>query len=126
MGVHVTFSHTLTSTLNPPLKAFLAIEQTLSMQRVRENGHEVLCIILCHVLAELIENGTVKNVCELDFPERSNPYERNSLLKQSARMVSTAFLSKNKDGMDVLSAVRQLKMLSHLTAIIVAFVTKNG
>lgn len=96
------------------------------MQRVCVNGNEVFCILLSHLLAELVENGTVLNIDSLNFPENSNPNERNRALKQSARIVTTAILSSGLEGMDMGSAIQQWKTLRHLTAISVAVVVKSG
>ena len=96
------------------------------MQRVCINGHEVFLIILSHLLAELVENGTVVDIDSLGLPEQSNPNERNRALKQSARIVTTAILSNGSEGMDMSSAVQQWRSLRHLTAITVAVLTRSG
>jgi len=96
------------------------------MQRVCINGHEVFSILLSHLLAELVESGTIVDIETLEFPEQSNPNERNRALKQSARIVTTAILSNGMEGMGTASAIQQWRSLRHLTAITVAVITKSG
>ncbi len=108
------------------LKAFNALEQAASLQRVCLNGPNVLCVVFSHLLAELIENGTVPGILTNCPPDQNQPNERNKALKESSRLVTKSILSNGSDGMDMASAVRQWRCLRHLTAITVAIVTASG
>uniref|UniRef100_A0A7S4NG05 BEACH domain-containing protein n=1 Tax=Odontella aurita TaxID=265563 RepID=A0A7S4NG05_9STRA len=107
-------------------KAFQAIEQAASLQRVCVNGHEVFSVLLSHLLAELTENGTVADIEALAPTGSGQPIERNRALKQSARIVTRSILSDGAEGMDMASAVKQWRCLRHLCAITVAVVTTSG
>ena len=103
--------------------AYEAIEVAASLQRVCANGHETFSILLSHVLAELIDRGTVA-----DLESTGGCVEENggSPLKRSARIVTMSILSNGADGLDIACAVKQWRCLRHLSAITVAVVTANG
>eukprot|EP00978_Attheya_sp_CCMP212_P002152 scaffold4441_cov48-Attheya_sp.AAC.2 len=106
--------------------SFHAIEEAASLQRVWANGDEVFSVVLSHLLAELLENGTVMNVEELIKSSAGGVSERNRSLKQSARLVTTSIQSNGSDGMDMASAVRHWRCLRHITAVSVAVITSSG
>ena len=106
-------------------KAFEAVEMAASLQRVDANGSEVFSILLSHLLADLIEKGTVASI-ETTYTYAESINVRNRALKQSARLVTQAILSNGSEGLDMASAVRQWRCLRHLTAVAVAVVSANG
>ena len=107
-------------------KAFEAVETAASLQRVDANGSEVFSILLSHLFADLIENGTIANIESTYTKSDANPIVKNRALKQSAKLVTQAILSNGATGLDMSSAVRQWRCLRHLTALTVAVVTDNG
>jgi len=107
-------------------KAFEAVEMAASLQRVDANGSEVFSILLSHLFADLIENGTIANIESTYTKSDANPIVKNRALKQSAKLVTQAILSNGSSGLDMSSAVRQWRCLRHLTALTVAVVTDNG
>ena len=107
-------------------KAFEAVEMAASLQRVDANGSEVFSILLSHLFADLIENGTIANIESTYTKSDANPIVKNRALKQSAKLVTQAILSNGATGLDMSSAVRQWRCLRHLTALTVAVVTDNG
>ena len=107
-------------------KSFHAIEQAASLQRVCVNGHEVFSVVLSHLLAELVEHGTVMDIDAISPASEGQPIERNRALKQSARIVTKSILSDGAEGMDMASAVKQWRCLRHLCALTVAVVTASG
>lgn len=101
--------------------AFQAVEQAASFQRVCVNGHETFSVLLSHVLAELIEKGTIANV-----DSSGDVLETNRALKNSAKIVTKAILSNGSDGLSMASAVKQWRCLRHLSAVTVAVITSSG
>lgn len=106
--------------------AFDAVEMAASLQRVDANGSEIFSILLSHVLADLIEKGTVASIEKTYNSADSGSAGRNRALKQSARIVTKSILSNGADGIDMASAVKQWRCLRHLTALTVAVVTECG
>lgn len=102
-------------------EAFKTMETAASLQRTCVNGHEALSCLLSHVLAELIEQGTVA-----DIDTSGDMQETNRALKNSARLVTTAILSNGSTGLDIASAVKIWRCLRHLSAIVVGVVTASG
>jgi hypothetical protein len=107
-------------------KAFEAVEMAASLQRVDANGSEVFSILLSHLFADLIENGTIANIESTYSQSEANTIVKNRALKQSAKLVTQAIISNGSMGLDMSSAVRQWRCLRHLTALTVAVVTDNG
>ena len=105
-------------------RAYQAVEQAASLQRVCVNGHEIFGIVLSHLLKELTEAGTVTIIAP-PMPPRSS-IERNRALKQSALIVTNAILSNGTNEMDLTTAVKHWRCLRHLTAVTVAVVTASG
>ena len=103
-------------------KALHAVEHTASLQRVCANGHEVVCLIMNHLLSNLIEYGTIEAI----FVVATSSQDRNRLLKESARIVTNAILASGSNGVDAASAVRQWQSLRYLAAISSAIVTASG
>ena len=69
-------------------EAFDAMETAASLQRTCVNGHETFSCLLSHVLAELIEQGTVA-----DIDTSGDMQETNRALKNSAKLVVKSILS---------------------------------
>lgn len=87
------------------------------------NGHDVFCLILNHLLSELLDNGTVNVLAS----GRSTSKDRSWFLKESARQVTEAILSKASNaGMDASFALRQWHGLRHLAVISSCVVAKSG
>ena len=107
-------------------KAFEAVEMAASLQRMDANGSEVFSILLSHLFADLIENGTIANVESTFTKNDTNPIVKNRALKQSAKLVTQAIISNGSSGLDMSSAVRQWRCLRHLTALTAAVVTDSG
>jgi hypothetical protein len=103
-------------------KALHAVEHTSSLQRVCANGHEVVCLIMNHLLSNLIEYGTVEAISA----GGSSSQDRNRLLKESARIVTNAILASGSNGVDAASAVRQWQSLRYLAATASAIVMASG
>jgi len=97
--------------------SFQSVEQAASLQRVCVNGHETFLVLLSHVLAELIEHGTIENA---ETSEDSDP------LKNSAMIVTKAIVSNGSNGLSMASAVKQWRCLRHLSAVTVAVITTSG
>lgn len=106
--------------------AFSAVEMAAALQRVDVNGPEIFSILLSHLLADLIEKGTVTSVERTYNSNDTSSAGRNRALKQSARLVTQSILSNGIDGVDLTSAVRQWRCLRYLTALTVAVVTESG
>ena len=102
-------------------EAFNAMETAAALQRTCVNGHETFSCLLGHVLAELIEKGTV---AEIDTS--GDMQDTNRALKNSAKAVTKAILSNGSYGMDIASAVKTWRCLRHLSAIVVGVVTASG
>jgi len=105
-------------------KALHCIEYTASLERVCANGQEVVCLIMNHLLANLMDYGTVEAI-SVTSPNRET-MERNKLLRESARIVTNAILANGSNLVDAASAVRQWQSLRHLAATSSAIVTKSG
>lgn len=99
------------------------MEQTASLQRVCVNGHEVLCLILTHFLAELIDNGTVDSA---SISETEGSADRNWLLKESARTVTNGIVANGLDGSNASIAVKKWRNLRHLAAVLSGLIIKSG
>jgi hypothetical protein len=107
-------------------KAFNAVEMAGSLQRTDANGPEIFSILLSHLLADLIEKGTLASV-EMTYSNHdATNAGRNRALKQSARLVTLSILSNGVEGLDLTSAVKQWRCLRYLTALTVAVVTDSG
>ena len=102
-------------------EAFNAMETAASLQRTCVNGHETFSCLLSHVLAELIEQGTVA-----DIDTSGDMQESNRALKNSAKLVVKSILSNGSTGLDIASAVKIWRCLRHLSAIVVGVVTSSG
>jgi hypothetical protein len=107
-------------------KAFNAVEMAGSLQRTDANGSEIFSILLSHLLADLIEKGTIASVERTYSNADASNASRNRALKQSARLVTQSILSNGVDGIDLTSAVKQWRCLRYLTALTVAVVTGSG
>lgn len=87
------------------------------------NGPDVFCLVLNHLLAELVANGTVQSI----KPNPINAGDANWLLKESARMVTDAILAKgSSSSADASFALKQWHGLRHLAAVVSCVVAKNG
>jgi hypothetical protein len=83
----------------------------------------VFCLVLNHLLAELVANGTVDSI---KIPVGSSA-DANLLLKESARMVTDAILAKGSNSStDASFALKQWNGLRHLAAVVSSVVAKNG
>jgi len=102
-------------------EAFKILETAASLQRTCLNGHEAFSCLLSHVLAELIEQGTVA-----DIDTSGDLQETNRALKNSAKLVTKAILSNGSHGLDIASAVKIWRCLRHLSAIVVGVITASG
>ncbi|CAB9514210.1 Lipopolysaccharide-responsive and beige-like anchor protein [Seminavis robusta] len=100
-------------------KALHAVEEAASLQRVCLNGHDVFCLILSRLVADLGARGTILQKGRALTGEED-------LLKRSARLVTDAILSSGTEGLDMKSAVRCWRSLRHLAAITVSVITKSG
>ena len=104
------------------------IERVASLQRTCINGHQTLCLILSNLCGNLFDFGTLRDVSSMsasDWKEINIEYD-SPLLKQSARLVVDAVLSKGTKGLDLASAARSWRSLRHLTEIIVAISSSSG
>lgn len=99
-----------------------ATEQVASLERVCANGHNVLCLILNHLLAELMERGTV----EITSVPANVPRESNWLLKESAKVVTNGILASNSKALDSTTAVKHWHGLRYSAGVIAAAVTQSG
>jgi hypothetical protein len=109
--------------LFPHNQALQILEQAASLQRTCINGHEVLTLILSHLLAVLNTFGTSDTPVT---PTTEHSGERSRLLIQSARMVTNVIMSNGNDGFDTTTAIKQWRCLRHLTAVVAEVVTKSG
>ncbi len=107
-------------------KAFNAVEMAGSLQRTDANGPEIFSILLSHLLADLIEKGTLASVEMMYSNHDATNVGRNRALKQSAKLVTLSILSNGVEGLDLTSAVKQWRCLRYLTALTVAVVTESG
>lgn len=107
-------------------KAFNAVEMAGSLQRTDAIGSEIFSILLSHLLADLIEKGTIASVERTYSKADASNAGRNRALKQSARLVTQSILSNGVDGIDLTLAVKQWRCLRYLTALTVAVVTESG
>ena len=62
--------------------SFRALELAACLTRVCVNGEEVVCILMSHLLAELIENGTVLDISTVSPMSIGKKSERNRYLKE--------------------------------------------
>ena len=87
------------------------------------NGHDVFCLILNHLLSELVDKGTVNSLNKGITSGR----DHNLMLKESARMVTEAILStgSNSNG-DASFALKQWHGLRHLAVVTSCVVAKSG
>ena len=93
------------------------------MERVCVNGHDVFCLVLNHLLSELIDKGTVSSI----KTGNENAGEMNWLLKESARMVTEAILAKGSNiSIDASFALKQWHGLRHLAVVASCVVAKSG
>ena len=92
------------------------------------NGNHVLLLVLCNLCGDIFEHGTLLDVGSLtaqDWKDIDINLE-SVLLKQSAKLIVDAILSKGTKGLDLPSAVRSWRCIRHLTEVVVAIVTKCG
>jgi hypothetical protein len=97
-----------------------------ALQRMAVNGNHVLIMVLSHLCGDVFENGTLLDVGSItaqDWQELDLDFE-SLLLKQSAKLVADAILSKGTKGLDLTVAVRSWRALRHLTEVVVAVVTR--
>ena len=113
-------SHSLRS---PPPLSFKSLETAASLYRTTPNGTEVFCKVLSHVLADLMDNGTLVNVH--DIAEPNDGVQRNKALKQSASIV-TAAASSSSSNPHMSAAISQWRSLTHLATLMVGLITKLG
>ena len=74
------------------------------------NGHNVLCMVLNHLLYDLMDKGTVNSI-NTGIAKRR---EAKWLLKESARMVTEAILATGSNGsIDASLALKQWHGLRH-------------
>ena len=83
-------------------------------------------LLLNHLLANLIDYGTLDMHALGTVPIADEGNERNRLLKHSARIVTQTIVSSGGGDIDVASAVDQWRCLRHLTALVTAVVTESG
>lgn len=104
------------------------METAASLQRTCVNGRDVLLLILSGLCADLFDHGTLLEIGSISAQDwKDVDLEQESLpLKQSARLVTDAILSKGTKGLDMTAAVRSWRSLRHLTEVISAVVTSNG
>jgi hypothetical protein len=103
-----------------------AVERVAALQRMAVNGNHVLILILSSLCGDVFENGTLLDVGSItaqDWQELDLDLE-SLLLKQSAKLVADAILSKGTKGLDLTVAVRSWRALRHLTEVVVAVVTR--
>ena len=94
------------------------------MERVCVNGHDVFCLILDHLLSELIDKGTVISVSN---GNTNGGGQGNWLLKESARLVTEAILAKGSNSsVDASFALKQWHGLRHLAVVASCVVAKSG
>jgi hypothetical protein len=93
------------------------------LERVCVNGHDVFCLILDHLLSELVDRGTVNTISI----GNTNGGQTNWLLKESARLVTEAILAKGSNsGIDASFALKQWHGLRHLAVVASCVVAKSG
>mmetsp|Transcript_3651 Transcript_3651/g.5568 ORF Transcript_3651/g.5568 Transcript_3651/m.5568 type:complete len:2959 (-) Transcript_3651:158-9034(-) len=104
-------------------KSISALEQAASLERVCVNGQEVFCLILNHLLSELIDKGTIDSIISCN-----GSGEVVCLLKESARRVTEAILSKGSTGaaIDTTFALKQWHALRHLAAVTSCVIAKSN
>jgi PH domain associated with Beige/BEACH len=99
------------------------VEQAASLERICVNGHDVLCIILNHLLSELIQKGTIDSL----VINTKNVLDTNLLLRESAKMVTEAILAKGSNSsVDASFAVAQWHALRHLVVVVNCVISKCG
>jgi hypothetical protein len=99
-----------------------AVEQAVSLERVCVNGYIVCELILNHLLFDLTEYGTMNLTT---MPNRDSMNE-HWLLKESARRVTDAILSKGNNPNDAAFALKQWHSLRHLAVTCSCVVSKSG
>lgn len=104
------------------------MERVAALQRMSINGNHVLILVLSNLCGDIFENGTLLDVGSLsaqDWEDLDLELE-SVLLKQSAKLITDAILSKGTKGLDLNSAVRSWRSIRHLTEVVVAIITKSG
>lgn len=99
---------------------------TCSLQRTCVNGTDVLLLVLSSFCDNIFELGTIQEIGTISMADwKDVDLEKDSLpLKQSAKLVTDAILSRGTKGLDMPTAVRNWRSLRHLAEVIVAVITK--
>lgn len=108
-------------------QALDAVERIASFQRTCVNGQDVLLLILSSLCGNIYDQGTLLEIVSISADDwKDVDLEQESLLlKQSARLVTDAILSKGTKGLDMPTAVRSWRSLRHLAEVIVAVVSRS-
>lgn len=107
-------------------KALGAIEVAASLQRVCLNGQKVLLLLLTKLFSNLSTFGVLPVERLTSDIALSDNETGNTLLKQSAKLVTDTILSNTTKGITMPAAVDCWRCLRHLNAVVVAMITRLG
>ncbi|GAX27124.1 hypothetical protein FisN_13Lh328 [Fistulifera solaris] len=105
------------------------VEKTASLERTCVNGTEVLLMILSRFCSNLFDYGAILEIGSFSAEAwKDIDLDHDSLpLKQSAKLVTDAITNQgNKQGLDMVTAVRTWRSLRHLAEVIVAMTIKSS
>jgi hypothetical protein len=108
-------------------KSIPSLEEAASLQRTCLNGQDVLLFILSKLCTNLTQFGVLPiDNNALVEAWSANGNIKDDLLMKSAALVTESILTNGTKGLKMSAAVGCWRCLRHLSAIIVAVISKNG